>query len=85
MAISPQEAAALVPDVSAPVDALEKKINAYILCECAHTGVRPYEYAISPDLPDQVLEELMRRYRKAGWKVTVEPDQRNGPFLRFTA
>lgn len=38
MAISPQEASALTPDVFPLVDALEKKIDAYLLYRCAQIG-----------------------------------------------
>ena len=84
MAIKPKDLEGITrkldPKYLKSVQTWEKRIDEYIkknyagpMLGCTYTYKTP--------IREEVLEELVRRYKKAGWRVEVDYDQRDDEYF----
>ncbi|MDP1695881.1 MAG: hypothetical protein Q8L29_03140 [archaeon] len=63
---------------------LEKKIDAALTGGDTGRDICIDVRDVGRNINGTVLDSLLSAYRKAGWQVKYESDQRDGDFLRFS-
>ncbi len=84
MAISPEDAMKLTGKDYKLISGLEKDIDFFLAQR--FDGVGQVDFPFANDLlklRKAAVDELLNRYRKIGWHVSLDLDQEKGKYVRF--